>query len=296
MLLEDHIKSNKRKSLFLLIFIPAILFVLVYVIGEFFFGGNNVIAWAIGIFVVIIYTLSSYFYSDDMILKVVKAKEADPEKHKKLYDLVEGLCLGAGVPMPKIYIQKNENINAFATGRNPKDGKICVTTGALEKLNKDELEGVLAHELSHIKNYDVMFMTLVVAMVGSISLLAGIFWRGTFFGVGNRDRKMEGQAGLVLFFVGIAFAILAPLFAKLVQLAISRKREFLADASAAHITRYPEGLASALEKIKMETKPMKVEQAIAPLYFSDPFKRKIQGLFATHPPIEKRIEALRSMK
>ncbi len=295
MLLEEQISSNKRKSVFLLIFIPAILFGLVYLIGRFFFAGNVILSWFIGFIIVLVYSLSSYYASDQMVLKAVKAKNADKIRHKRLYDLMEGLCLGSGMPMPKLYVQKSDMINAFATGRDPQHGKVCVTTGAIEKLNKTELEGVLAHELSHIRNYDIRFMTLIVAMVGAISLLAAIFWRGTLYGVGNNNRKSQGNAAIIMLIIGVAFAILAPLFAKLIQLAVSRKREYLADASGAHLTRYPEGLASALEKIKGENKKMKVEQSVSPLYFSDPFKKKVNSLFATHPSIDKRISALRKM-
>ena len=218
---------------------------------------------------------------------VAGAEEAKEKDYPLFYDLVEGLTISSGTPMPELYIQDKEEINAFATGRKPEDGKICVTRGALENLDKDELEGVLAHELAHIKNHDILFMTVAVALIGVVSILSEILLHSFFWG-GNDDAPPWAIAA------GIILAVLAPISARMVQLAMSRKREYLADASGAKITRYPEGLASALEKISEQDKKMEVNKAVSHLYFSNPFSSK-KSFFSTHPPIEKRIERLRNM-
>ena len=300
-ILEDQISSNRKKSYVLLILVPALLFLLIYFVGEIFFGSMYISLggipfnafWFFGILIALGYTVLSYFKSDEMVLKAVGAEKADREKYDDLYDMVESLAIGSGMPMPDLYIQEEESINAFATGRKPDDGKICVTTGALRKLDDQELEGVLAHELSHIQNHDVLFMTLVVALVGAISMLSYILLRGSIFGGATRSRRREG--GGILILIGLVFAILAPIAAKLTQLAISRKREFLADSSGAHLTRYPEGLASALEKIGRDSGKMDVNDAVSPLYIANPFKGKGKALLSTHPPLEERIKRLREM-
>ena len=255
------------------------------------------------------YTLISYYNSDKIALSSVKAKPAsrtNPD-HRMLFNAAENMSLASGLPMPKLYVMQSDEINAFASGRDPKHAVICVTSGTLKKLNKQELEGVIAHEMSHIANYDIRFMTLVVVLVGMISIIAQIFLRSLWFssisgshggGGGNRDGKV--QAFLII--LGIVFAILAPLVANLVSLAISRKREFTADATGVKFTRYPPGLANALKKIKTEQKhtlpekeKRKVAKALAPMFISDPFKRKVKGLFATHPSIDERISRLERM-
>lgn len=250
-------------------------------------------------FAVIFSTLSSfisYWYSDKIALSMsraipVKSKEENPY----LWNMVENLCITAGLPMPKLYIIPESQINAFATGRNPQNATIAVTEGALSKLENEELEGVLAHELSHIGNRDILVSTIAVVLAGIISILADFFLRMTFWSRGDRDRNNNG----IFMLIGIALAILAPIGATLIQLAISRKREFLADATGALLTRYPEGLANALEKIQKDISPMQVaSDATAHLWISNPFKNKISGfhkLFMTHPPIEERIKALRGM-
>ena len=222
-----------------------------------------------------------------MILRVVGAEKASKQEYKQYHDLVEGLTIASGTPMPDLYVQDKEEINAFATGRKPEDGKICVTKGALNYLEKDELEGVLAHELAHIKNHDILFMTIAVALIGVVSILSEILLHSFFWG-GNDDAPPWAIGA------GIVLAILAPISARMVQLAMSRKREYLADASGAKMTRYPEGLASALEKISGQDKKMDVNKAVSHLYFSNPFSSK-KSFFSTHPPIEKRIERLRNM-
>jgi heat shock protein HtpX len=224
------------------------------------------------------------------------AKPVDHNSNRELYHLVENLSITAGLPMPKLYIIEDGAPNAFATGRDPEHGVICVTTGLLQKLDKTELEGVLAHELSHIGNRDILLSTVVVILVGFVTLLADWFRHWAFWGGRGRDSEAGTQMRTILIIVAIVFSILAPLAAVLMQLAISRKREFLADASGALLTRYPEGLASALEKISADKEPLEAaNRATAHLYISNPFKgKKIGKLFMTHPPMEERIKALRS--
>jgi heat shock protein HtpX len=228
------------------------------------------------------------------------AKQIKEKDSPILFRTVENLCIGAGIPMPKVYIIEDSAINAFSTGRDLKHSVICVTTGCLERLNKVELEGVVAHELSHIRNYDIRLMAIVVILVGLVVLLADFFMRSLWFGAGREKNERDNSQGIFLL-IGIVFALLSPLIATLIQLSVSRKREFLADASGALLTRYPEGLASALEKIEVDTEPLEAaNNATAHLYIANPFKGKIQGswfshLFDTHPPIEERIKILRSM-
>jgi heat shock protein HtpX len=288
-MLEDQITWNKRKSYALLFVVPLILLALIFVFGRVFVPTMSpFLILALGSGISVIYVLFSYFKSDEMILEVVGAKEASEQEYKQLHDLMEGLTISSGMPKPDLYVQEDSKINAFATGRKPEDGKVCVTTGALEKLDKDELEGVLAHELSHIQNQDIMFMTVAVALIGVISILSELLLHSMFFG-GNDEAPPWAMAA------GFALAILAPISARMVQLAMSRKREHLADASGAEMTRYPEGLASALEKIQdQKDSKMDVNKAVSHLYFSNPFKNKA-SFFSTHPPLEERVERLRNM-
>jgi heat shock protein HtpX len=247
----------------------------------------------------LVYIVTGYYNSDKIALASVKAKKASQSKYPQYHHSVEGLCLASGMPKPDLYVMEDKNINAFASGRDPEHAVICVTTGALERLDKQELEGVLGHELSHIANYDIRFITLTAILVGMISIIAQIFLRSLFWsniGGGGKDR---GKAQIAFIIIGIILAILAPIVVSMVQMAISRKREFTADASAVKFIRTPTGLIKALEKIDREpvsqdTKK-KVSKAVAPLFMSDPFKRKAHGLFATHPPLKKRISILEKM-
>jgi len=238
----------------------------------------------------------SYWWSDKIVLAMSSAKEVTHEENRELYHLVENLCITAGLPIPRIYIIEDSAPNAFATGRDAKHGVICFTTGIIDKLEKNELEGVIAHELSHIGNRDILLSTVVVVMVGFVTLLADWFRYG-IFSKRSSDNEGGGQLQMILFIVSIVLSVLAPIAAMLMQLAISRKREFLADASAALLTRYPEGLARALEKISSDQEPLEVaNHATAHLYIANPFKGdKVSKLFMTHPPIEDRVAALRKM-
>lgn len=240
----------------------------------------------------------SYWYSDKIILSISKAREASKEEFFDLYTLTENLSIAAGLPMPKIYVIDDGAPNAFATGRDKNHAVVAVTTGLLARLNKSELEGVIAHELSHIGNRDILLMSAVVVLVGLVSILSDMFLRSMWFGgSGGSSREGKGNSGGILAIIGILLLILSPIIATLIKLAISRKREYLADASAVLLTRYPEGLASALEKISSYDTPMKnAHSATAHLFISNPFgAQKISGLFSTHPPVQKRVSALRSM-
>ncbi len=287
---RDQISRNKTKSFLLMFVVFAVLFVLIYVIGMAWGKFDIFIILIFAIIISISYIVVSFYNSDKIAILSVGAKEIKREgNYKQYYDLVEGLTIASGLPMPRLYVMKSNSINAFASGRDPKHSVVCVTEGALEKLDKKELEGVLAHELGHIESYDVRYMTLVAVMVGMISIVSEIFLRSLWFRGG---RNNNDNSGAIFVVIGIVLAILAPIVVYLVQLAISRKREFSADANAVKFTRYPTGLIGALKKIKQTNEPeKKVSKAIAPLFFANPFK----GIGNTHPPIEKRIQLLEKM-
>jgi heat shock protein HtpX len=276
-----------------------ITFFLVFVIGVgYVFAGamqSSTVLYIAVIFSVLT-SVASYWWSDKIVLSMSGAKLVNFEDNKELYRVIENLAITAGLPVPKIYIIEDTALNAFATGRDPKHGVICFTTGILQTLDRAELEGVAAHELSHIGNRDTLLSTAVVILVGFVALLADWFRHWAWFG-GNRDSDSKNQFQVILMIAAVVLSILAPLAAMLIQLAISRKREFLADASGALLTRYPEGLASALQKISRDTEPLEAaNRATAHLYIANPFKGKnVAKLFATHPPIEERIAALRGM-
>lgn len=240
----------------------------------------------------------SYWWSDKIVLSMSGAKELTHDNGREIYHIVENLCITAGLPVPKIYTIDDSAPNAFATGRDPEHGVICLTTGIISKLEKKELEGVIAHELSHIGNRDILLSTVVVVLVGFVTLLADWFRHWAFWGGRNRDNNEGGgQLQAVMIILAIVLSILAPIAAVFMQMAISRKREFLADADGALLTRYPEGLASALEKISADQEPLEAaNRATAHLYIANPFKgKKISSLFQTHPPIEERVKLLRDM-
>lgn len=294
---HEQISKNKIKSFFLLFFILTILILLGYFIGKIAGPDYFFIIMIFSIIFSVFYIWFGYYNSHKIALASVNAKPASHSEYPVYNNIVEALCIASGLPKPKLYIMNDNNINAFASGRDPKNAVICVTTGCLEKLDKHELEGVLAHELSHVANYDIRFMTLTAILVGMITIISEIFLRSLFWkSVDNNNKKGQG----ILIIIGIVLAIIAPIITSLVQLAISRKREFTADASAVKFVRSPTGLKNALRKIQKEHLLTSEEKhhynkAIAPLFISDPFKRKISELFATHPSIEKRIEILEKM-
>src|SRR3989344_1151920 len=290
----DEIRNNKLKSLALIIIIFLFFILLAYVISlalNFDFFIISIFATIFSIF----YILISYYNADKIALASVKARPADHIEHKMLFNTVESMSIASGLPMPKVYVMDSEQINAFASGRDPQHSVICVTSGALQKLTKQELEGVIAHEMSHVANYDIRFMTLTAVLVGMVSIIAQIYLRSLWFSSMDRDRR-DNRLGVILFIISIIVAILAPLAANLVSFAISRKREFTADATGVKFTRYPPGLRDALLKIKKEHfidgEKHKFPKAMAPLFISDPFKKKISGMFATHPSIDERIRRL----
>jgi heat shock protein HtpX len=296
----EQISRNKWKSAALIVFFMAFIFLLTW-----FF--EYVTGWGRGGLVLAVIVsmgmaLVGYYSSDKIVLAISRARPATKDEFPYLYNVVEGLAIAAGIPTPKCYVIDDTAPNAFASGRKPETAVICVTTGILEKLNRVELEGVIAHEMSHIKNYDVRLQTLVVVMAGIVALLSDWMLRTFMWGGGRRrgrSRGGDGAAGGILVLVGLALAVLSPLIATIIQLAVSRKREFLADANGAMLTRYPAGLASALRKISADTEPLEAaNKATAHLYIVNPLKNikgGVNKLFSTHPPIEERIAALEKM-
>lgn len=292
----SQIDSNKRKTTILIVVFIVFILALGWIFGYIFEIGYWGMVFALGIAAIL--SLVGYYKGDKVALLSTGAHEIKKEDNPYVYRLVENLCITAGLPLPKIYIIKDAAPNAFACGRDPKHASIALTTGIIEMLKNEELEGVIAHELSHIKNYDSRLMTVVIVLVGAIVLMSDIMIRARFIGGGGRNNR-SGQLGIIIFIVGLVFIILSPLIAKLIQFAISRKREFLADASSALLTRYPEGLASALEKISQNKQPLKrASNATAHLFIVSPFAGKknfLSKAFSTHPPMQERVSALRKM-
>jgi heat shock protein HtpX len=295
----SEIASNKRKTVFLMAFMLCLIIALGYAFSA-YLGEPSLVYLAVGFSVFM--SLFSYYFSDKVVLAISGAKEVKRTDDMELYRTVENLSIAAGLPTPKIYLIEDTAMNAFATGRDPKHAVVAITTGLRSKLSKQELEGVMAHELSHIGNYDIRIATIVVVLVGVITLLADWMLRVSFHG----GRRRDNNGGNAIFaFIALVLALLAPLAAALMQLAISRKREYLADASAALLTRYPQGLASALQKLAGDHEPLEVaNKATAHMYIVNPLKEHREkgdgiswfaGLFMTHPPIEERIEKLKNM-
>lgn len=298
--------ANKIKSTLILVLFLVFTSFVVYVLSQAFaiYFGYEPSGLGFAGFALIVsglMTFGSYWYSDRIVLAISSARPADRKKEFDFYTVVENLTIGTGLPKPKLYVIEDSAPNAFATGRNPENAVICVTTGLLQKLNRSELEGVLAHEISHIRNYDIRLLSIVSVLVGSIALMADWFLRISWHS-GRRDREKD-QLGAIILLIGIIFAILSPIIAQLIQLAISRRREFMADAGSVSITRQPQGLISALEKIASDHEPLEAaNKATAHLYIVNPFKEKGHGavdwfanLFNTHPPIEERIKELKKM-
>jgi heat shock protein HtpX len=297
--LFDEVRKNKIKSWFL-------FFIFVILVG--FIGAVAGLVWGnlyfgIGLAVIfsIIYSLIAYYSGDSMILSMSGARPVTKKEFPYLYHTVEGIAIAAGVPTPKCYVIDDTALNAFATGRNPQNAAITVTTGLMDKLNRQELEGVVAHEMSHIKNFDIRLMMLAAVLVGVVTLISDFMLRSFLWGGKRNDSEGKGNGGIVLIVIAIALAILAPFIAQLIKLAISRKREFLADSNGALLTRYPPGLASALEKIKKDPDPLvdNANKATAHLFISTPFRKNassfVANMFSTHPNIDERIRRLKAM-
>lgn len=298
--LYDAQRQNRVRTVLLIVAFTAIVVALAYVLGEVLIGrgsGPALIPFAVGF--AALSALGSYFAGDAIVLGQSGARELAPGEEKVLGDVVETLGLGLGIPPPKLYVIEDPAPNAFATGRDPKHASVAVTRGLLQKMNRSELEGVIAHELSHVGNRDIRVMLLVTVLVGTVALLSDWFLRSLFWG-GRRDDRDRGNAGLILLLIGVALAVLTPIIAILIQLAVSRQREYLADASGAFLTRYPEGLASALRKIAADDEVLQTaNKATASLYIANPLKDHpfgFDGLFDTHPPIAERIKRLEAME
>ena len=293
----EDIQRNKIKSWFIVFaFLTVISLIIYYICMALDFGPTSIL---IALIFSALSTWGSYYYSDKIVLSLNRARPATKEENQKLVNILDALVVSSGLSTtPRLYVVEDAQPNAFATGRNPENAVICVTTGLLEKLDYYELEGVVAHELAHIKNYDIRLSAVVSVMVGFIVMLSDWFTRITFWG-GTRDRDDDNKGNAILMLIGLIFLILAPIFGKLMQLAVSRKREFLADATAIEFTRNPDGLISALQKISSDSSELKVaNKATENMYIASPFKnkKKSSNLWSTHPSIEDRVEALRNLR
>ena len=302
----ELIRSNQRKSIFLFSGMAITLILLGYLIGSTFVpDGGGVFGIAIAIIIWTVLSIISVTAGSSLVLSVSQAKEVTPAVHQQLFNVVEEMKIAAGLPaMPKVYIIDSPALNAFATGKDPQNSAVAVTAGLLSKLNRDELQGVIGHEMSHIMNRDTKFMTYAAVMLGTIVIIAEIFVKGMFYTgagrrYGSRSKNAGGQAQIIILAIAIIFAILAPIMARLLYFALSRKREYLADASSARLTRYPEGLASALEKISECRDDLpSANKVTAAMYIANPLKKKgmkLSDLTSTHPPISERIRILRGM-
>ena len=283
------VRDNKIKTGFIVTLFVVFIAIFIYFISLLLFE-DAYIAVVMGVIFSLASSIGSYYNSDKIVLRLNKAREATREEFLQLNVVLEGLCIAASLPQPKLYVIDSEALNAFATGRNPKNSVICITTGLLNKLDKYELEGVLAHELSHIRNYDILLSTIAIVMVGFVVIISDSITRGLIYH--NSDRNSKGNAIIIL--IGLIFVVLAPIFAELLKLAISRNREYLADASAVELTRNKEGLISALRKLTNDKHELTVNKASASLYIVNPLKKQKakNSLWSTHPEIENRIAAL----
>jgi len=293
----DEVRNNSIKSYLLMVIFIILIGALGALIGIFY--NSMYIGLSFALIFSIIYSLIGYYSGDKMILKMSKAKPVKKKEYPHLYHAAEGLAIAAGIPTPKVYVIDDSALNAFATGRDTKHASIVVTTGLLSKLNREELEGVVAHEMSHVKNYDVRFMMLTAVLVGIVVLLSDFLLRSFLWG-GHKDSKDGGKGGGILILVGLVLAILTPIIGELIKLGISRKREYMADANAAILTRYPPGLANALRKISKDPDPLvdQANRATAHLFISTPFRKTkgfVTNIFSTHPDINDRIRRLEKM-
>ncbi len=293
----EEIKANNRTTYFL--FLAFFLLIIILGIVASYLLDSYIFVLLFGVFA-LIYIVIAYYKSDSIITALSGAKPADPQKFKQLHNIVEEMCIASGMPKPKVYVINDIAINAFATGRDPQHSVICVTTGCLQRLNRAELTGVVAHELSHIKNSDIKVMTMAAILVGLAVLMSDFLLRMFLWGsMGRGSNRKGGQIAIAGIVIGLALAVLTPVIAQVIRMAISRKREYLADASAAQITRYPAGLAGALSKIKGDKQPLKTaNKATAHMYIANPLKGQkiwMKSMFATHPPIDERIARLQKM-
>jgi len=294
----EQVDQNKQKSALIIALFIVFIALFAWVLGEASGYGLSFVGW--GLIFSGMLSFGSYYYSDKIILSLSKARPADRKRDFHFFTVTENLCLAMHLPKPKLYVIDDTAMNAFATGRDPDHAVVCATTGLLAQLNRTELEGVIAHELSHIQNYDIRLMSIVTVLVGMVTLVADWFLRSTRFR--SRDSKNAGQIQMIMFVVGLVLALLSPIIARLIQLAVSRRREFLADASGVKVTRFPDGLARALQKISADHEPLEVaNKATAHLYIANPLKNRhdsvgwFAGMFATHPPVKERLAALRQM-
>lgn len=298
--IRDCIAANKRKSVFFVALLAILLTAFCLALSALFPPEEQGFIIFLSLVFVAVYILFGYFKGSAAVMALSGAREADPKVEKQLYNVVEEMTIAGGLPMPKVYIMEEAAPNAFATGRNPKDSAVAVTRGLLQKLNRDELQGVIAHELSHIRHYDILFSTLVCVLVGAVAMIARFAWRFMLFGGSRRSSSRKaGQGQALILVLCLALMIFAPILSTIVQLAISREREYLADAGAVSLTRNPEGLARALEKIAGDPGEVKgASGATRALYIAEPFKKSFfsaDSLFSTHPPIAKRVARLRAM-
>lgn len=307
--MHQQIISNKRKTVMFLFLVALLVGAVGFFVGEIVGQGDRIISvlfFGIALFVSVLSSFVSYFYSDRMVLKMAGAIPVDKNQEPYLYNTIEGVAMAAGIPTPKMYIIENPVPNAFATGRNPEHGVVAVTRGLLNILNREELEGVIAHEIAHIKNYDVLYATILTVVVGVLVFISRMATRTLFYSGGRtRNRKSSSQKGgqnIIFVIIGIVFIIVAPIFAQMIQFSMSRNREYLADASAASFLGYPLGLASALNKLREKNTPQIAKanafdnNAITALCIINPLKsNKVSNIFSTHPPLEERIQRLKQM-
>ena len=299
--IRDEMARNRRASFLLIVVVAAIVVGLAYTLALLFAPEYLIFVLPFSLLFIAVYSYSSYMYGDQVVLSATGAVPAEEREYVYLRDTVEGLSIAAGIPAPKPYVIRSDEMNAFATGRDSKHASVAVTTGLIQGLNRQELEGVVGHEISHVRNRDIQFMTLVAVLVGLAAILSHVILRtfrygGMMRGRGDRRERRGGGIEVVILVVGFILAIFAPILTRLVQFAVSRRREFLADASGAELTRFPEGLASALEKISGHNRgKMDVSEAVSHLFFVDPNRSALDALYATHPPMEERIRRLREM-
>ena len=304
----ENIASNKRKTVFLIIGFLIFIGAIGYAVGLYFEyrygvnGGYSIVLMIFALIIAIAVSFWSYYGSDKLVLRLVRARQLQREQNPRVYYMVEGLSIAAGLPMPKIYIIEDNGMNAFAAGRNPSNSIIVLTSGLIDNLNDSELKGVIAHELSHIKNYDILLGTVIVVLVGMVAIISNIILRSFIFGGGRRRSSRSSGGGvlsIIFFILGLILIIIAPIIATIIKLAISRSREYLADSNGALITRYPAGLANALRKISARGKIEAANNATAHLFIANPFGQKsknfFSNLFNTHPPAGERIKRLEKM-